>query len=54
MSTPVKKNKNTLKNEKNNLLKAKRTLNIKMSSKRCPVFTFSLPGGRLTSLPPFN
>jgi len=31
----------------NNLLKAKRILNIKMSTKEDPVFTFSLSGGGL-------
>jgi len=34
----------------NNLLKTKRILNIKMSTKRGPVFTFSLPGVRLAHL----
>ena len=47
------KNKNTPKNEKNNnLLKTKRILNMKMSAKGGPVFSFSLPGGRLEPSPP--
>jgi len=52
MSKLAKKNENTPKTQKNtNLLKTKRTLNIEMSAKWSPIFTFSLPGGRLASLP---
>jgi len=49
MSIPAK-NENTSKN--NNLLKIKRILNTKISAKGVPVFTFTLPGGRLAPLPP--
>ena len=42
----AKKNENTPKNAKNNnLLKTKKILNIKMSTKGDPVFKFSLPVG---------
>jgi len=55
MSKLAKKNENTPKTQKNiNLLKTERTLNIEMSAKLGPIFTFSLPGGRLASLPPVS
>jgi len=47
MSVLAKKNENTPKNAKNNLLKTKRISNIKMWAKGYPVFTFSLPRGRI-------
>jgi len=40
--------------KKDNLLKTKRILNIKMYTKGNPVFTFSLPGGRLVPLSPVS
>jgi len=44
MSIVAKKNENSPKNAKNdNLLKTKTILNIIMSAKGGPVFTFSLP-----------
>ena len=41
------KNENTLKKIAYNILKTKIILNIKMSAKGGPDFTWSLPGGRL-------
>jgi len=48
----AKKMKKSEKEKNNNLLKAQRILNIKMSAKGVKFFTFSLPGGRLAPLPP--
>jgi len=47
MSTlATKKDENTPKNAKNNLLKTKTIPNIKMSPKGGPVIAFNLPGDR--------
>jgi len=46
MSKLAKKTKTSRKMQKNsNQLKAKRIINIKISARGDPVFTFSLPGG---------
>jgi len=50
MSTLAKKTKTVRKTQKNNPVKTKILLNIVMSAKGGPVFTFSLPGRRLASL----
>jgi len=48
----AKKTKTPRKTQKgNNLLKTQIILNIKISDKGGPVFTFSLPGGRLAPCP---
>ena len=55
MAVLVKKNENTLTSTKNtNLLKTKGILNIKMSAKGGPVFTFSLPGKAARSFAPVS
>jgi len=51
MSILAKKRKYPEKRKKNNLPRAKRILNTKMSPKRSPVFTFSLPGGARPPVP---
>jgi len=38
----------------NNLLKTKRILNLKYKLSECPVFTFSLPGGKFAPLTPVS
>jgi len=48
----VKKSENAPQNAKNNLLKTKRRMNIKMSAKEGPVFTFGLPRGAARPMPP--
>jgi len=47
--TNLKKRKHSEKRKKKT---TQRTLNIKMSTKGVPVFTFSLPGVRIAPLPP--
>ena len=51
LSMPAKKMKAPRKTQKNNSLK---NTKYKMSTKRGPVFTFSLPGGRLAPCPLVN
>ena len=46
MKTPLKTQKS------NNLLKTKRILNTKKSTKGVPIFTFSFPWGEVRLLPP--
>jgi len=52
MSTLSKNTESTRKTQKNNLLKTKRILNIKIYAKEVPAFIFSLPRVRLTLLTP--
>jgi len=52
MSELVEKKRPPPKKQKHsNQLKTKRIINIKISAKGVPVFTFSLPGGRLAPFP---
>jgi len=48
----AKKVKTSRKTQKSNNQKTQRILNINMSAKGGPIFTFSLPEGRLAPLPP--